>query len=299
MAHPSTVHSLNGTVRQILVTPSLRHFFDRLRQPTPDQIVKAVDTAIIEEMIECLQRMRPPKKKNPVRRSPLDRGRATQIIRAALAITGKWTLENQNRDLLRFRDRDARNQAEWVVKRLSQLNSELGWAARNPALRDKLERPAKTSDFDREMLEEWLPDIVALTGIEDGELPGGRDILDAWDVMHPIVRNGVERQLRNESAGSIRAALIRIPVLINRELRALEATKLPHVRVLQRRLDALFRQFGLGFGSVLKGESRSQQFARIAQKAIGVQQPVLISRHQVQDEKRRKKILLPRRAKKR
>jgi hypothetical protein len=196
----------------------------------------------------------------------------------------------------------ARNASDLIF----QLNAELDLAApRNLALNEKLERPGPTSDFDCEMLEEWLLDISALTGAKDGGLPGGftsRDILCAWDTMHPIVRGEVERRLRSESAGNIRAALIRIPILINAELENLKATKLPHVRVLQRRLDALLRQYGLGFGAFAPEhgrESLSQQFARLAQEAFGVQEPVSVSRHHIQDEHGRERSRAQRRLPKR
>ena len=135
---------------RLLVSPKFKHYVERLSDLTPDRIAKIaeiVDPAIIEKMMDCLQRMRPrhrsrsDNEKERVRRSPMDRGRAK---------------------------------------------------------------------------------------------------------MHPIVRSEVERRLRSKSAGSIRAALIRIPILINAELRVLKDTKLPHVRVLQRRLVALLRQYGLG-----------------------------------------------------
>ena len=296
-------------------------------------------------------RSRSDNEKERVRRSPMDRGRANQIVERALAITWKWIAEDQYRDARRFRYGDERKHARDASDLIFQLNAELDLAApRNSALNEMLERPAKRSDFDCEMLEEWLLDIVELTGtefeklpeaynfIETSEvcclhhwqaddrrigeepdhgaiigairtkcttprcklllwvkLPGGRtsrDVLLAWDTMHPIVRSEVERRLRSESAGSIRAALIRIPILINAELEDLKATKLPHVRVLQRRLVALLRQYGLGFGALAPEhgkESLSQQFARLAQEAIGVQEPVSISRHHIHDEHRREK----------
>ena len=205
--------------------------------------------------MDCLQRMRPrhrsrsDNEKERVRRSPMDRGRAKQIVERALAITWKWIAEDQYRDARRFRYGDERKHARDASDLIFQLNAELDLAApRNSALNEMLERPAKTSDFDCEMLEEWLSDISALTRAGDGKLPGGlasRDILYAWEAMRSIVRSNVERRLRSESAGSIRAALIRIPILINAELEDLKATKLPHARVLQRRLDALLRQYGL------------------------------------------------------
>ena len=162
-----------------------------------------------------------------------------------------------------------------------------------------LERPAKTSDFDCEMLEEWLSDISALTGAGDGKLPGGlasRDILYAWDVMHSIVRSEVERRLRNESAGSIRVALIRIPILINEELETLEASYLPHVRVLQRRLNFLLGRIGLGIGAMeeIYKESPSQEFIRLAQEAFGIGVTARVSRHAVKDEHRRQRARIKR-----
>ena len=289
---------------RLLVSPKFKHYVERLSDLTPDRIAKIaeiVDPAIIEKMMDCLQRMRPrhrsrsDNEKERVRRSPMDRGRAKQIVERALAITWKWIAEDQYRDVRRFRYGDERKHARDASDLIFQLNAELDLAApRNSALNEMLERPAKTSDFDCEMLEEWLSDISALTRAGDGKLPGGlasRDILYAWEAMRSIVRSNVERRLRSKSAGSIRAALIRIPILINDELEDLKATKLPHARVLQRRLDALLRQYGLGFGAYARKhqkESLSQQFARLAQKAFGVK-PVSISRHHIQDEHRREK----------
>jgi hypothetical protein len=276
---------------RLLVSPKLKHYVERLREPAPYDIADAVDSAILEKMIACLQHMRPRQQKRAdgakkrVRSSPMDRGRAKQIVERALAITWKWTAEDQYRDASRLRYGDLRKHAKDASDLIFQLNSELEIVApRNSALNEKLERPGPTSDFDREMLEEWLSDISALTSAEDGRLPGGltsREILYAWDVMHSIVRSEVERRLRRESAGSIRAALIRIPILINAELKVLKGTKLPHVRVLQRRLDALLRRYGLGFGALASEhgkESVSQEFARLAQEAFGVKPVSGVSR---------------------
>jgi hypothetical protein len=282
---------------RLLVSPKLKHYVERLREPAPYDIADAVDSAILEKMIACLQHMRPRQQKRAdgakkrVRSSPMDRGRAKQIVERALAITWKWTAEDQYRDASRFRHGDLRKHAKDASDLIFQLNSELELAAPgNSALNEMLERSVKTSDFDCEMLEGWLSDISALTGAGDGALPGGlltsRDILYAWEAMLPIVRSNVERWLRNEPTGSIRAALNCIPVLIFAELSDSRATNLPHVRVLQRRLDALLRRYGLGFGGLASEhgkESVSQEFARLAQEAFGVK-PVRISRHHIQDK---------------
>jgi hypothetical protein len=203
---------------RLLVSPKLKDYVERLRPPSPDQIAKIVDPAILKTMIDCLQRMRPrhrqrsDNEKERVRSSPMDRGRAKQIVERALAITWKWTAEDQYRDASRFRHGDLRKHAKDASDLIFQLNSELELAAPgNSALNEMLERSVKTSDFDCEMLEGWLSDISALTGAGDGALPGGlltsRDILYAWEAMLPIVRSNVERWLRNEPTGSIRAAL--------------------------------------------------------------------------------------------
>ena len=287
---------------RLLVSPKFKHYVERLSDLTPDRIAKIaeiVDPAIIEKMMDCLQRMRPrhrsrsDNEKERVRRSPMDRGRAKQIVERALAITWKWIAEDQYRDARRFRYGDERKHARDASDLIFQLNAELDLAApRNSALNEMLERPAKTSDFDCEMLEEWMSDISAQTPAGDSDLPGGlasRDILYAWDVMHSIVRSEVERRLRNDSAGSIRVALIRIPVLIYAELRALRATNLPHVRLLQRRLNFLLGRSGLGIGAMEETykESPSQEFVRLAQEAFGIEATARISRHAVKNENRR------------
>lgn len=305
-------HAKSRTIHgRLLVSPKFKHYVERVHPPPPDQIAKIVDSAIFERMIDCLQRMRPRHRprsvseKERLRSEPMDRGRARQIVEKSLAITWKWIAEDQYRDTSRFRYDDERKRARDASDLIFQLHEELDFAApRNLALNDTLERLGPKLDFDREMLEEWLSDISALTGAKDGELPGGltsREILHAWDTMHPIVRSEVERRLRSESAGSIRAALIRIPILINEALKALSATKLPHARVLQRRLDALLRQYGLGFGALASEHGRasvSQRFARLAQEAFGVK-PVSVSRHHIQDEHRRERSRARRRLPKR
>jgi hypothetical protein len=307
-------HAKSRTIHgRLIVSPKFKHYVERLRPPPPDQIAKMVDSAIIEKMIDCLQRMRPRQQtraaeaKKRARRSPMDRGRAKQIVERALAVTWKWIAEDQYRDASRFRHGDERKHAWDASDLIFQLNSELELAApRNSALNEMLERPAKTSDFDSEMLEEWLSDIAALTGAKDGGLTGGltsRDILYAWDTMLPIVRSNVERRLRNEPTGSIRAALNRIPVLIYEELGAgasratnlphvrvaSMATNLPHVRVLQRRLNFLLGRSGLGIGAMEQTyeESPSQEFIRLAQEAFGIGAAARVSRHAVKDENRR------------
>jgi hypothetical protein len=291
-------HTIHG---RLLVSPKFKHYVERISLLKPDrieEIVKIAKPAIIEKMIDCLQRMRPrqqkradgAKKRSP--RKPLD---AKKIVYMALAITWKWIVEDQYRDADRFRYGVARKHARDASDLIFQLRSELELAApRNSALNEKLERPGPTSDFDREMLEEWLSDISALTGAKDGGLPGGitsRDILYAWDVMPSLVRSEVERRLRSESAGSIRAALIRIPILINEELKALEASHLPPIRVLQRRLNFLLGQSGLGIGTMKKTdkESPSQEFIRLAQEAFGIGAIARVSRHAVKDEHRRQR----------
>ena len=294
---------------RLLVSPKFKHYVERLSDLTPDRIAKIaeiVDPAIIEKMMDCLQRMRPrhrsrsDNEKERVRRSPMDRGRAKQIVERALAITWKWIAEDQYRDARRFRYGDERKHARDAFDLIFQLNAELDLAApRNSALNEMLERPAKTSDFDCEMLEEWLSDISALTPAGDGKLPGGlasRDILYAWEAMHPIVRSNAGRRLRNESAGSIRVALIRIPILINEELETLEASHLPHVRVLQRRLNFLLGRIGLGIGAMeeIYKESPSQEFIRLAQEAFGIGVTARVSRHAVKDEHRRQRARIKR-----
>jgi hypothetical protein len=316
--------------RRILVSPKLKHLVERISLVKPDrreEIVKIAKPEIIKEMIDCLQHMRPRQKKRAdgvekrVRRKPLDHSRAVLIVHSSLLITWKWIVEDQYRDASRFRYDEERKQALHASKLIFRLSNALGLAAsQNLALRKKLEQPVSTVDFDREMLEGWLLEIVELTGgefeklpeafnsievinaIQVGEheiplwlkLPGGRtarDILLAWEAMHPIVRSEVERRLRNEPTRSILSALTRIPVLIDQEWKALKAARLPHVRVLLRRLDALLRQHGLGFGALASEHGKkswSQRFSCLAQEAFGAL-AVPITRNHIQDERRREK----------
>ena len=177
---------------RLLVSPKFKHYVERLSDLTPDRIAKIaeiVDPAIIEKMMDCLQRMRPrhrsrsDNEKERVRRSPMDRGRAKQIVERALAITWKWIGEDQYRDASRFRCGDTRKHARDASDLIFQLNAELELAApRNSALNEMLERPAKTSDFDREMLEDWLLDIVELTGTEFEKLPEAYNFIETSEV---------------------------------------------------------------------------------------------------------------------
>ena len=155
---------------RLLVSPKFKHYVERLSDLTPDRIAKIaeiVDPAIIEKMMDCLQRMRPrhrsrsDNEKERVRRSPMDRGRAKQIVERALAITWKWIAEDQYRDARRFRYGDERKHARDASDLIFQLNAELDLAApRNSALNEMLERPAKTSDFD------WAGSKMKCTSVE-------------------------------------------------------------------------------------------------------------------------------------
>ena len=144
-------HAKSRTIHgRLLVSPKLKHYVERLHPPPPDQIAKIVDPAILEKMIDCLQHMRPrqPKRadeaKKRVRRSPMDRGRAKQIVERALAITWKWTAEDQYRDVFRHRYDERRKQALRASKLVFRLGEALHVAAsQNLALRKELERPAR------------------------------------------------------------------------------------------------------------------------------------------------------------
>ena len=161
---------------RLLVSPKFKHYVERLSDLTPDRIAKIaeiVDPAIIEKMMDCLQRMRPrhrsrsDNEKERVRRSPMDRGRAKQIVERALAITWKWIAEDQYRDARRFRYGDERKHARDASDLIFQLNAELDLAApRNSALNEMLERPAKTSDFMRRVDAGMIADLLVDDEVE-------------------------------------------------------------------------------------------------------------------------------------